>query len=134
LFSDRLTARSFDRELSELSRAGGAGGMPELMELPLTFKPTYMYIRHTENGQGRGDATARQGMAARKSFPPPGVDESFFSFGRKRCPSWCDRVLMDVEGWNLAKTSPIEPTYDAVEQRQSIICDHNKVYLSFVVT
>ena len=50
--------------------------------------------------------------------------------GGKRCPAWCDRVLMNQAAMDLVRESAEEPIYDAVMQ-QRIITDHNKVYLRF---
>lgn len=50
--------------------------------------------------------------------------------GSKRCPAWCDRVLMNGVGMALVRASGEEPIYGA-EMQGRVIADHNKVYLHF---
>ncbi|KAL1527430.1 hypothetical protein AB1Y20_016096 [Prymnesium parvum] len=131
LFADYPLARSFDRELNQYTN--GSAALP-LLELPSTFKPTYMHVRNTDEGKNKAHAPPSRAAGGRKNASDSEVDAAFLSFGRKRCPSWCDRVLMDAEGWNLVERSPVPPTYDAIEQGSAVICDHNKVFLAFCVS
>jgi len=113
-----------------------------LRELECTFPPTYMYLSghkgekrpREESEGGSGD---RSGVPA--GCPPPGSAEwvdgpaladVVHHVGSKRCPAWCDRVLFDEVGERLVRRSAAPAAYGA-QLQHAIVCDHNKVYLSF---
>jgi len=48
----------------------------------------------------------------------------------KRCPAWCDRVVMDTRAHALVLASAEAAVYDS-ETQERIITDHNRVFLSF---
>ena len=88
--------------------------MPGLEELPLAFPPSYAYR------EGKGDGT------------PP--DEAGWCdlLASKRCPAWCDRVLMDRTGGALVAASAVTAEYGH-EPQPRVLTDHNQVYLAFSV-
>ena len=106
--------RGFDDELA----AYCAGNSNPLMELPIDFVPSYMYVAI--------------GKPAPKS-DEPGTPAAAHAFGAKRCPGWCDRVLLDAAALSAVRASAVAAVYGSQEQKQQIITDHNKVYLAFAV-
>ena len=50
----------------------------------------------------------------------------------KRCPAWCDRVLMDRTGGALVAASAVTAEYGH-EPQPRVLTDHNQVYLAFSV-
>ena len=89
-----------------------------LMELPIDFVPSYMYVAI--------------GKPAPKS-DEPGTPAAAHAFGAKRCPGWCDRVLLDAAALSAVRASAVAAVYGSQEQKDQIITDHNKVYLAFAV-
>jgi hypothetical protein len=69
-----------------------------------------------EGAEGRGECEIGEAWCA--------------ELGSKRCPAWCDRVLMNDVAMALVRASAEAPVYDAEMQRR-VITDHNKVYLRF---
>ena len=65
--------------------------------------------------------------------PSPGTPAAAHAFGAKRCPGWCDRVLLDAAALSAVRASAVAAVYGSQEQKQQIITDHNKVYLAFAV-
>ena len=63
----------------------------------------------------------------------PGTPAAAHAFGAKRCPGWCDRVLLDAAALSAVRASAVAAVYGSQEQKQQIITDHNKVYLAFAV-
>ena len=106
--------RNFDDELA----AYCAGNSNPLMELPVDFVPSYMYVAI--------------GKPAPKS-DEPGTPAAAHAFGAKRCPGWCDRVLLDAAALSAVRASAVAAVYGSQEQKDQIIPDHNKVYLAFAV-
>ena len=104
--------RRSDRELAAFS-ASAECALP-LEELPLAFPPSYAYR------EGKGDGT------------PP--DEAGWCdlLASKRCPAWCDRVLMDRTGGALVAASAVTAEYGH-EPQPRVLTDHNQVYLAFSV-
>ncbi|EOD26691.1 hypothetical protein EMIHUDRAFT_443392 [Emiliania huxleyi CCMP1516] len=113
LLARKLTElRGSDRELAAFS-ASAECALP-LEELPLAFPPSYAYR------EGKGDGT------------PP--DEAGWCdlLASKRCPAWCDRVLMDRTGGALVAASAVTAEYGH-EPQPRVLTDHNQVYLAFSV-
>lgn len=104
-YGDHDAARSFDREL-ELLNASTA--MP-LLELPVKFKPSYMYHPAAAGASKKETAETQQ--------PPQDVDRAFLRFGRKRCPSWCDRILMNASALSAVQRSAEAPMCVPVHMR-----------------
>lgn len=132
LWEQARTFRSFDRELDELNRVAGT----PMLELPIAFPPSYMYTHVAGADALRGSVMADEaarGPAPRRTLAPPGTDASVFHLGRKRCPSWCDRVLFDATGLTILHASPSAATYSAQSQGSAVLCDHNKVFLAFEI-
>lgn len=76
---------------------------------------------------GQVDWTSREPEGGRERE----VGEAWCAdLGSKRCPAWCDRVLMNDVAMALVRASVEAPVYDAEMQRR-VITDHNKVYLRF---
>ena len=50
----------------------------------------------------------------------------------KRCPAWCDRVLMDTKGLEIIQQSEPKANYASFAQHP-IITDHNQVCVWFAV-
>lgn len=72
-------------------------------ELPIRFRPTYP---HKENPK----------------------DEGIYSFGNVRCPSWCDRIIVDQELYNQSpKTSMLYDTFG----EEVALGDHKPVFMVF---
>lgn len=119
LLRDHGVWRGFDVELDEYCRVAER----PLLELPVDFPPTYPRREEDPGFSGAGEeggAMAQGGPAAAAAFGYEG----------KRCPSWCDRIVMSTEGLDLVHSSRGEPAYGSQIWRPSFT-DHNKVYLAF---
>lgn len=111
LLHDHETWRAFDVELNEYRQVAPT----PLLELPLAFPPSYM---RTPVKPATPDAA------------PGPADPSQLQYGPKRCPSWCDRVMMDAAGLELVTGARANATYDS-QLWLPCYSDHIKVYLGF---
>ena len=119
--------RGFDVELEQYC---GVAAAP-LLELPLAFPPSYMrkpaQPPPPEQSQGASSQAEGGGPPKAQGGPAP---PTALGFEGKRCPSWCDRVMMSANGLDLVKKSRAAAAYDS-QLWLPCFSDHNKVYLSF---
>ena len=52
-------------------------------------------------------------------------------YATKRCPSWCDRVLMDARARALVEAAPSPPAYGSTAATRPVLNDHDAVHLAF---
>ena len=128
--NDRLTLRrgttradaggSFGDIVAAHGGAGGAGG--EAAAAP-PLQPDV----------SDGDVTMAEASAGASSDAVPswhGAAVKMAShFSVRRCPAWCDRVLMNDAARSLVDAAAA-PVYDS-ELQQPVITDHNAVFLAF---
>lgn len=88
----------------ELAAFNACGAAVQLHERPIGFPPSYAL----EPGQLTRDYVC------------------------KRCPSWCDRVLMDSAAAALvAAGAPAVPVYGSASHTRPVLTDHDAVHLAF---
>jgi len=130
--------RGFDVELDEYCRVAAT----PLLEMPLDFPPSYMRKEQPAQEQAQAQApapappvpssggeggAADEGRETAQGGPAPAET---LAYEGKRCPSWCDRVVMSAEGLDLVKKSR-GPTAYGSQLWLPCFSDHNKVYLAF---
>ena len=152
LLDDHAAFRSLDEELAAYCAGAPAG--TALHELPIAFSPSYSYDDAPPGelpaGLRRGSTTADIGesafsgaassasdgglVAAADAAAPVGERALAYqmanAFSTKRCPAWCDRVLMDDAARALVGASAPSAVYGSALQ-PSVLSDHNAVYLAF---
>ena len=126
---DRETWRGFDVEADEYRRVAPTD--LSLLELPLAFPPSYMRAPDTLPATPDAQPVPADGGVTPPAQPGP-ADPSQLRYGPKRCPSWCDRVMMDAAGLALVSGAAADATYDTQTWLPSYT-DHSKVYLAFSV-
>ena len=111
LLHDHETWCAFDVEADEYRQVAPT----PLLELPLAFPPSYMRTPV---------------KAAAPDAPPGPADPSQLRYAPKRCPSWCDRVMMDAAALALVTAARADASYDS-QLWLPCYSDHIKVYLAF---
>ena len=136
LIEERERFLAFDAELDAFA-AAAPNGM-RLTELPIDFPPTYTYDDAPEaDGAGGSSSGAASGKASLPMVAHSGGSRGLAlamasSLSPKRCPAWCDRVLMDPHARAIVERSPSAATYGSeLQPPPDIITDHNAVYLTF---
>eukprot|EP00731_Ephydatia_muelleri_P020979 Em0013g706a len=77
----------------------------ELLELPINFQPSYPFSEKIDEGTKYMD---------------------------KRCPAWCDRIVMNNSALQLVKKSPGGCIYDMMA-KEICVGDHKPIYLVFTI-
>lgn len=80
-------------------------GFEDLKELPLDFQPSYPFSEEVTEGAKYMD---------------------------KRCPGWCDRILMNEAGLKIVVQSPLGCMYNMMA-KTVCVGDHKPIYLFFTV-
>ena len=96
---------------------------------PLAFPPSYMRKPAQPPPPEQSQGASNQGGGPPKALGGP-APPTALGFEGKRCPSWCDRVMMSANGLDLVKKSRAAAAYDS-QLWLPCFSDHNKVYLSF---
>ncbi|XP_064382136.1 inositol polyphosphate-5-phosphatase A-like isoform X2 [Halichondria panicea] len=81
-------------------------GLSELRELPVEFQPSYPFSESEDQGT---------------------------VYMEKRCPAWCDRILMNESALKLVVESPLGCMYNMMA-KTVCVGDHKPIYLFFTVT
>jgi inositol-1,4,5-trisphosphate 5-phosphatase len=95
-----------------------------------TFTKKYMELRKFDKESEHFSMLSEVEIAFQPSYPFSEDVQQGRKYMQKRCPAWCDRILMNTEALKFVEESPIEPEYSIMGKEVSV-GDHKPVYLLF---